>query len=211
MLRGKAYITFEGRRNGIGALHKIYAHNPVSCSVERTQVINIAWAIDLGCNDETRVFKQSGLSLKWWRGFKKRYPELSLRKTELIDRGRYDNVTEDVIHEYFDVLEETLGNSDLTNKPHIVFNCDEASLALNKSSRKVLVPSNRKHYHTIATASSQHVSILCCASAAGQVIPPHNVFSKGMPSGRLGTPGMHRTWWPKCLHVRPLRWGLIES
>ena len=58
----------------------------------------------------------------------------------------------------FYVLEETLGNSDLTNKPHMVFNCDEASLALNKSSRKVLVPRNSKHCHTIATASSQHVS-----------------------------------------------------
>ena len=66
----------------------------------------------------------------------------------------------------------------------MVFNCDEASLALNKSPRKVLVPRNSKHCHTIATASSQHMSILCCASAAGQVIPPLSVSSKGMPSGR---------------------------
>ena len=182
MLRGKAYITFEGRRNGIGALHK-YMHK-IRFPVDISQVINIAWAIDLRRNHETRVFKESGPSLKWWRGFKKRHPELSLRKTELIDRGRYDNATEGVINEYFDVLEETLGNSDLTNKPHMVFNCDEASLALNKSSRKVLVPRNSKHCHTIATASSQHMSILCCASAAGQVIPPLIVFSKGMPSGR---------------------------
>ena len=176
--------TSLSKEEEMALVHYIKYMHKIRFPVDRTQIINIAWAIDLRRNDETRVFKQSGPSLKWWRGFKKRHPELSLRKTELIDRGRYDNATEDVINEYFDVLEETLGNSDLTNKPHMVFNCDEASLALNKSSRKVLVPRNSKHCHTIATASSQHVSILCCASAAGQIIPPLIVFSKGMPSGR---------------------------
>ena len=96
--------TSLSREEEMALVHYIKYMHKIRFPVDRSQVINIAWAIELRRNHETRVFKESGPSLKWWRGLKKRHPELSLRKTELIDRGRYDNATEDVINEYFDVL-----------------------------------------------------------------------------------------------------------
>ena len=160
-----------------------YMHT-IRFPVDRSQVIGIAWAIDLKRDVNDRVFKETGPSLKWWRGFKKRHNDLKLCKTESIDRGRHDNATEEIVEQYFDVLEETITTNNLKTRPHLIFNCDESALDLNKSSKRVLIPRSSKHSHTISTATSQHVSVLCCASAAGQSIPPLIIFSKGMPAGR---------------------------
>ena len=144
----------------------------------------LAWAIDLKREEVKRSFGDKGHTLKWWRGFRDRHKELSLRKVEAIDRGRAANAKEDIIQEYVDVLEDTMRKNDLLDKPHLLFNCDESALVLNKLAKKVLVPRKSKHCHTIATANTQHVSVLCCISAAGSTLPPLIVFSKGLPAGR---------------------------
>ena len=153
-------------------------------AVDRTQVMMLAWAIDLKREEVKRRFGNTGPTLKWWRCFRDRHKELSLRKVEAIDRGRAANAKEDIIQEYFDVLEDTMRKNDLLDKPHLLFNCDESALVLNKLAKKVLVPRKSKHCHTIATANTQHVSVLCCISAAGSTLPPLIVFSKGLPAGR---------------------------
>ena len=149
--------------------------------VERSQVLSLAWAIDLKM--EQRSFGENGPSLHWWRGFRDRHPELSLRKAESVDRCRVSNATEENIGNYFDVLEQIICDNDLQSRPHLIFNCDETAIMLNKSAKRVLVPRKSKHVHTLATATSQHVSVLCTVSAAGCHIPPLMVFSKGYPVG----------------------------
>ena len=72
----------------------------------------------------------------------------------------------------------------LLSRPHLVFNCDETAIVLNKSSKMVVVPRKSKHCHTIMNTSTQHVTALCCASAAGIPIPPMLVFTKNLPAGR---------------------------
>ena len=100
--------------------------------VDRSQILSIAWSIDLKRDKGKRIFKESGPSLKWWRGFKKQHFDICLWKTEVIGRGRFENATEEIIRGYFDVLEETLTTNGLKNKPHLIYNCDESSLLLNK-------------------------------------------------------------------------------
>ena len=68
--------------------------------VDRTQVMMLAWAIDLKIEEVKRSFGDKGPTLKWWRGFRDRHKELSLRKVEAIDRGRAANAKEDIIQEY---------------------------------------------------------------------------------------------------------------
>ena len=38
------------------------------------------------------------------------------------------------------------------------------------------MPKKRKHCHTIATANTQHVSVLCCVNGAASTLPPLIVF-----------------------------------
>ena len=160
-----------------------YMHNR-RFPIDRSQVISLAWAIDLKRDPGKRVFGAQGPTLHWWRGFRDRHPELTLRKAESVDRGRVDNADPEIIQKYFDVLKETLDTNALHNRTHLIFNCDEAAIALNKTSRKVVVPRRNKHTHTVTNASTQHVSVLCCVAAAGTAIPPLIVFSKGLPAGR---------------------------
>ena len=152
--------------------------------VDRNQVIRLAWAIDLKREKAKRVFGDNGPSLMWWRGFRDRHEDFSLRKAEVIEKRCILNADQSIINAYFDVLEETLRDHKLFDRPHLIFNCDEAAIILNKSAARVLVPRKSKHAHTIGNANTQHVSVLCCVNAAGTALPPMLVFAKGLPSGR---------------------------
>ena len=164
-------------------LHYIRYMHERRFPIDRSQVIALAWAIDL-----TRVFGGQGPSLHWWRGFRHRHPQLGLRKGESIDRGRVANADHQIIDAYFDVLQQTLDTHALHNRPHLIINCDESAIHLSKTSRKFVVPRKSKHAHTMTNATTQHVSVLCCVAAAGTAIPPLIAFSKGLPAGR----GFHR-------------------
>ena len=111
--------------------------------VDRTQVMMLAWDIDIK-GEEKSSFGDKGPTLKWWRGFRDGHKELSLRKVEAIDRGRAANAKEDIIQEYFDVLEDTMRKNNLLDKSHLLFNYDESALVLNKLAKRVLVPRKSK-------------------------------------------------------------------
>ena len=105
--------------------------------------------------------------------------------TETVERGRVSNATEEIVDDYFAVLEETLKSNNLDQIPQLIYNCDEAAVYLNKSSQKVVVPRNSKHCHSLAQGTSEHISVLCCANATGAALPPLIVFAKGFPSLRV--------------------------
>ncbi|WAQ96793.1 hypothetical protein MAR_029483, partial [Mya arenaria] len=121
------------------------------------------------------VFKKTGPSKKWWRGFKQRHPELRLRRPDSLDRGR-DTMWNRIFY-------DPEGDSQL----HLIFNCDEAA-NLNKSAgQRVVVPSSQKHAHSVAAATNGHITVHCCVSAAGGTIPPiwfEKTFLKFAPSER---------------------------
>ena len=151
--------------------------------ITRTQVMGLAWAISLQ-DEDSDSFGASGPSLRWWRGFRDRHKEISLRKSESVDRGRVANAVPDIINDYFDVLTSTLTDHNLTDKPGQIYNCDEAAIFLNRSSEKVLVPVKNKHCHIMAQGTNEHISVLCCVNASGESIPPLIIYSKGLPSSR---------------------------
>ena len=198
---GVPRMTLSDRVNGKIAVDAYYGHQVALSTSEETslanyinymhehrfpitklQVMGLAWAIDMDKPRESRVFGETGPSNKWWRGFKSRHPNLTLRKPESVDRGRVLNATKDVIDDYFDTLESIIATNDIG--PHATYNCDEASVLLNKSAQRVVVPRNSKHCHTRTQGTSEHISVLCCVNAAGGTVPPMVVFSKGLPTLR---------------------------
>ena len=46
------------------------------------------------------------------------------------------------------------------------------------------MPRQSKHCHMLAQGTSQHITVLCCVSAAGATVPLLMVFTKGLPSVR---------------------------
>jgi hypothetical protein len=113
----------------------------------------------------------------WWNSFRKRYPNLTLRNPEQLAHARA-TCTSDVLHRYFDLLEQTINDNDLMDKPCQLFNCDESGFPLNPSPPKVVVAKGVKHPYTICTGDKSQITVLPCCSAGGYVIPPLVVFDK---------------------------------
>lgn len=129
-------------------------------------------------------FAAQGPSKAWWRNFRRRHPDLGLRRPDALDRGRSSLGNIEVIRSYFELLEKTLKENDLMDKSHRIYNCDEAALYLNKSAgQKVVVPVRTKHAHSLSIATNEHISVHCCANAAGTAIPPMIIYSKTLPGG----------------------------
>ena len=68
------------------------------------QIKDFTWAIGgRGCEKQ---FKEGGPTEKWWRGFKKRHPDLSLRTSDSLDRRQSRMANKNVVKSHFNVLKK---------------------------------------------------------------------------------------------------------
>lgn len=90
-----------------------------------------AWAIAKRSGRANSIHPVKGPSDKWWRGFKKRHPKLSLRKADRLDRRRARMANQTVMDSYFTLLDSTLTKLGIKNKPERIYNCDESGTSLD--------------------------------------------------------------------------------
>ena len=114
----------------------------------------------------------------WWESFKKRHPDLSLRNPEPLAHQRAVSCSHKAISKYFDLLERSVKDNNLSNKPSQIFNCDESGFPLDPSSPKVVVPKGAKHPYAVKSGNKAQVTVLACCSASGYVIPPLVIFDR---------------------------------
>ena len=81
----------------------------------------------------------------WWERFCFRHPEISLRITSALSYARAKGQNEEALSNYFDVLEETLDEHKLHDKPALIFNVDETGLPLSPSLPKGVCRKGTKH------------------------------------------------------------------
>ena len=97
----------------------------------RRMVMAFAWAIAIR-NGNAGRFSDTGPGKHWWSNFKKRHSSvISLRKINNLDRNRAEAFSPEVVNSYFDLLEKTMKDNGLTNRPRQIYNCDETFLCLN--------------------------------------------------------------------------------
>ena len=117
------------------------------------------------------------LSNGWWNGFLKRWPQLSLRKGDAFAAVREEASNESVFKNYFTLLDEIMTKNCLKDQPSQIYNCDESGMPLHTKTPKVIAAKGTKKVRQICTGNKTQISILACASATGQVIPPMVIFS----------------------------------
>ena len=144
-----------------------------------------ASAIVRKSNQPSRFHPTNGPSWKWWQGFKKRHPEISLRKPDNLNRGRSRMNNQVVMDKFFKLLKEELESIDILNKPEHIFNADETGIDLNTRSGKVIVCKNSKHAYSKQKAPRAHITSMVFCSASGQVLQPMIIFEKNWPSGPI--------------------------
>ena len=153
-----------------------------------SQIIMYAWVIDKTKGEQK--FGPNGPCHGWWLGFKKRHPESAkLRKPDSLDRGRALFSTVNTLREYFQLLKSVLEEGDFMNRPQDIYNCDETVIDLNKSSQKLVVPGRFRSSHSRQVASTEHITIHCCISAAGNTMPPFIIYKSAFPGGNYTAGG----------------------
>ncbi len=64
---------------------------------------NVAWAIAKRSGNDDWI-SQEGPSEHWWQLFKKRHPQIVLRKSDNLERTRAEAFNIDIVTEYFEML-----------------------------------------------------------------------------------------------------------
>ena len=111
-----------------------------------------------------------------WQGFKKRHPEISLWKLDFLDHDRSRINNQVVMDKFFKLLKEELESIDILNKL-------ESGIDLDARSGKVIVPKSSKCAYSEQKASRDHITLMVCCSASGQVLQPMIIFKKNWSSG----------------------------
>ena len=115
----------------------------------------------------------------WWRGFLKRHPNLSRRKPQQLQLVRARATTRELVNHWFkDVLEPTLNELGLKNKPKQIYNADESCLPLSGRPDSIICRRGMKSpQHMIAGSGRENITVHCCVSASGQCISPYVVYT----------------------------------
>ena len=80
--------------HGISCIPTQYKANKSLCLLN----INKEWI--------EKQFKEGGPTEKWWRGFKKRHPDLSLRTSDSLDRRQSRMANKNVVKSHFNLLKK---------------------------------------------------------------------------------------------------------
>ena len=101
---------------------------------------------------------------------------------------RMDAVTSQAIKHYFDLLEKTLKDNNLLNKPAQIYNVDETGMAYKHCA------SNVKYY---TSGNKAQTTVVVCVNAIDQAIPPYVIYNaktlnpEWMKDGPPGTKYTH--------------------
>ncbi|KAG5261440.1 hypothetical protein AALO_G00304540 [Alosa alosa] len=106
------------------------------------------------------VNMEKGLSKMWWSRFRARHP------TALYDQ-----------HE-------------LSGTPELIYNCDETGFGDKGHSRqRILCHKGQRCVYAQQVTTREHITVHCCANAAGESIPPFVIFRGSFPSTAYGLEG----------------------
>ncbi|GFN86680.1 tigger transposable element-derived protein 6-like protein [Plakobranchus ocellatus] len=132
----------------------------------------------LNAEGRKTVFTDNKPGRTWLDGFLKRHPEVKQRKTSVLGEQRA-HLTEGKIRAWFGEVETSLAEDGVdirTVDPRCVFNADETGVPLHSSGQVVLTDASNKHPYTIGSDNKRQISILGCASASGERLPPLVIF-----------------------------------
>ena len=114
---------------------------------------------------------------KWFTGFMKRHPDLSVRKAQSMNPARAAQLNRFIVTDYFTKLDTTLEQLNLLTRPDRIYDMDEKGCRLTlHHQQKVVSAKGRKRVHVVAPEHAENVTIVACANAVGNCVPPMIIF-----------------------------------
>ena len=104
----------------------------------------------------------------WWRRFKERQGDLSLRQGDSTAHVRMDAMNQETIDHYFTLLHDTLSEHGLLDKPSQIYNVDETGVPLNPRPIKVITTRGRvtKKVRYRTSCRKGQITVVGCANAS---------------------------------------------
>ncbi|XP_057316504.1 uncharacterized protein LOC130657532 [Hydractinia symbiolongicarpus] len=148
------------------------------------------WNIVKRSGRESGFNVENGPGKTWWNEFHKRHLiDVAIRKPDLLDRGRVRMANPVVINRHFLTLGNLLKSENLMDKPGTIFNVDESGMNLELRKGKVVIDRSQKHAYSQGKGSREHVTVNCCVSPGGLMVPPFIIYEKSFPSGNYSANG----------------------
>ena len=114
----------------------------------------------------------------WWKGFCHRHPSIVLRTPAHLSIARAKATDPEVFSHYFDLLESTLCEHDLLDKPSQLFNMDKTGVPLNPDLLKAFLKRGTKNPVSVSSGDKSQMTVVGCVSAAGYCIPPMIILDR---------------------------------
>ena len=122
------------------------------------------------------VLRGSCISDGWWRRFRERHPNLSLRHGDATGFSRMNAMTRENIEHYFGLLKKCMEEHNLFDHPERIYNMDESGIPLDPKPPKVVSPKGQKKIRYRCSGQKSQITVIGCCSATGQAIPPFVIF-----------------------------------
>lgn len=109
-----------------------------------------------------------------------------------LSKARADAVSQEKIGRYFvKLLQSTLVEHNLTEKPYNIYNVDESGIPLEHKQPKRIALKGSKKVYGCSSGNKAQITVVACASATGVVLPPmviarlNHELTKGEVPGTL--------------------------
>lgn len=115
--------------------------------------------------------------LDWLRGFRRRNPQISLRRPEATSLARAEAFNKTQVERYFTDLERVVEQNAIHNI--MIFNMDESAITTVQVPSKVFAKKGKKQVGALTSAErGVHTTVAICMSSGGTYIPPTIIFPR---------------------------------
>lgn len=144
--------------------------------LSRKEIIQLAGDVD--AKNETKVFKNSLPSKRWYKSFMARH-NLTLRQPENLSSARSSMATSDVKEEFFNKLMNLIKELNISGAD--LYNVDETGLTLVNKGGKIVAPKGSKTVVMKKSGErSENITLVVSCNATASVILPPMVIFKGV-------------------------------
>ena len=128
-----------------------------------------------------RACNNKGLSVTvthgWWEGFCRRNPSIVLRAPAQLSLARAKASDPEVFEHYLDLLESTLTEYDISDKPMQIFNMDKTGVPLSPDLPKGVFKKGSKAV-AVTSGDKSQLTAVACVGAGGFCIPPMVILDR---------------------------------
>ncbi|KAI4466544.1 hypothetical protein MML48_2g00008645 [Holotrichia oblita] len=115
--------------------------------------------------------------IDWLKAFLARNKSLAVRKAQGVSNARAEGMNKEEVAAYFAILEATLTEHNLFNRPSNIYNVDESELQLNNTPNEVIAEKGSKAVQSRQSSErGETVTVVASCNAEGTFLPPYIIF-----------------------------------